>query len=127
HLARCDLVTLMVGELPELEGEMGAAYALAQGVDPAVAAAIREHYQPRGAADATAPTDAGALVAVADRLDTLVGGFAIGLTPTGAADPYGLRRACLGVLRTLLDRGLPLRLSDAFRAAHDGYAGVTLA
>ena len=87
---------------------------------------IREHYQPRGAADATAPGDAGALVAIADRLDTLVGCFAIGLTPTGAADPYGLRRACLGVLRTLLDRGFDLRLSDAFRAAYDGYGGVKL-
>jgi glycyl-tRNA synthetase beta chain len=126
HLAKCDLVTLMVGEFPELEGEMGRAYALAQGVSADVAGVIREHYQPRGAADATAPTDAGALVAVADRLDTLVGCFAIGLTPTGAADPYGLRRACLGVLRTLLDRGFDLRLSDAFRAAYDGYAGTKL-
>lgn len=126
HLCKCDLVTLMVGELPELEGEMGRAYALAQGVSPDVAAVIREHYQPRGAADATAPSDAGALVAIADRLDTLVGCFAIGLSPTGAADPYGLRRACLGVLRTLLDRGFALRLSDAFRAAYDGYGGVKL-
>ncbi len=126
HLAKCDLVTLMVGELPELEGEMGRAYALAQGVSPDVADVIREHYQPRGAADATAPTDAGALVAIADRLDTLVGCFAIGLTPTGAADPYGLRRACLGVLRTVLDRGFDLRLGDAFRAAYDGYTGVKL-
>jgi glycyl-tRNA synthetase beta chain len=126
HLAKCDLVTLMVGELPELEGEMGRAYALAQGVDAHVAGVIREHYQPRGAADATAPTDAGALVAIADRLDTLVGCFAVGLVPTGAADPYGLRRACLGVLRTILDRGFDLRLADAFRAAYDGYAGVKL-
>jgi glycyl-tRNA synthetase beta chain len=126
HLAKCDLVTLMVGEFPELEGEMGRAYALAQGVSADVAGVIREHYQPRGAADATAPTDAGALVAIADRLDTLVGCFAIGLVPTGAADPYGLRRACLGVLRTLLDRGFDLRLSDAFRAAYDGYAGTKL-
>jgi glycyl-tRNA synthetase beta chain len=126
HLAKCDLVTLMVGELPELEGEMGRAYALAQGVSPDVAGVIREHYQPKGAADATAPTDAGALVAIADRLDTLAGCFAIGLTPTGAADPYGLRRACLGVLRTVLDRGFDLRLEDAFRAAYDGYGGVKL-
>jgi glycyl-tRNA synthetase beta chain len=126
HLAKCDLVSLMVGELPELEGEMGRAYALAQGVSPDVAAVIREHYMPRGAADATAPSDAGALVAIADRLDTVVGCFAVGLTPTGAADPYGLRRACIGVLRTLLDRGFALRLSDAFRAAYDGYAGTKL-
>ena len=126
HVAKCDLVTLMVGELPELEGEMGRAYALAQGVSPDVAAVIREHYMPRGAAAPTAPSDAGALVAIADRLDTLAGCFAVGLTPTGAADPYGLRRACLGVLRTVLDRGFDLRLHDAFRAAYDGYAGVKL-
>ncbi|HSN98810.1 MAG TPA: glycine--tRNA ligase subunit beta [Candidatus Nanopelagicales bacterium] len=126
HLAKCDLVSLMVGEFPELEGEMGRAYALAQGVTPDVADVIRDHYQPRGAADATAPTAAAALVAAADRLDTLVGCFAIGLSPTGAADPYGLRRACLGVLRTLLDRGFDIRLTDAFRAAYDGYADVKL-
>jgi len=126
HLAKCDLVSLMVGELPELEGEMGRAYALAQGVSPDVADVIKTHYMPRGAADATAPTDAGALVAIADRLDTLVGCFAVGLVPTGAADPYGLRRACLGVLRTVLDRAFDLRLPDAFRAAYDGYAGVKL-
>lgn len=126
HLAKCDLVSLMVGEFPELEGEMGHAYALAQGVSPEVAGVIREHYAPKGAGDATAATDAGALVAIADRLDTLVGCFAVGITPTGATDPYGLRRACLGVLRTLLDRGFDLRLSDAFQAAYDGYTHVKL-
>ena len=126
HLAKCDLVSLMVGEFPELQGDMGSAYALAQGVDPAAAHVIRTHYMPKGAADHTAPTDAGALVAIADRLDTLVGCFAIGLTPTGAADPYGLRRACIGVLRTVLDRAFDLRLADAFRAAYDGYQGVAL-
>lgn len=126
HLAKCDLVTLMVGEFPELEGEMGRAYAIAQGVSPEVADVIRAHYAPRGAGDATAPTDAGALVAIADRLDTLVGCFAVGLTPTGAADPYGLRRACLGVLRTMQDRGFSLRLDDAFSATYDGYANVKL-
>jgi glycyl-tRNA synthetase beta chain len=126
HLAKCDLVTLMVGELPELEGEMGRAYALAQGVAPEVADAIREHTMPRGAAEPTAPSDAGALVAMADRLDTLAGCFAVGLTPTGAADPYGLRRAAIGVLRTLVDHGFDLRLSAAFRAAYDGYGNVAL-
>ena len=126
HVAKCDLVSLMVGEFPELEGEMGRAYALAQGTSPDVADVIREHYQPKGAQDATPPSDAGALVSIADRLDTIVGCFAIGLTPTGAADPYGLRRACLGILRTVLDRGFDLRISDAFRAAYDGYGGVSL-
>lgn len=126
HLAKSDLVSLMVGEFPELQGDMGAAYAKAQGVDPAVADVIRQHYMPKGAQDGTAPSDAGALAAIADRLDSLVGCFAIGLTPTGAADPYGLRRACLGALRTTLDRGFDLRLPDAFRAAYDGYEGVAL-
>jgi len=122
HVAKCDLVSLMVGEFPELEGEMGAAYAIAQGVSADVGEVIRGHYMPRGATDATAPTDASALVAMADRLDTLVGCFGIGQVPTGAADPYGLRRACLGVLRTMLDRGFDVRLTSMFAAAYDGYA-----
>lgn len=126
HLAKCDLVSLMVGEFPELEGEMGRAYALKQGVNPEVAEVIREHYQPKGAHDATPKSDAGALVSIADRLDTIVGCFAIGLTPTGATDPYGLRRACIGILRVMFDRGFDMRLSDAIRAAYDGYGGVTL-
>jgi glycyl-tRNA synthetase beta chain len=121
HLCKCDLVSLMVGEFPELQGEMGRAYAIAQGASPEVADVILAHYQPKGAGDTVAPTDAGALVAMADRLDTLAGCFAIGLSPTGATDPYGLRRACLGVLRTMLDRGLDLRLSVAFHAAYDGF------
>ena len=121
-LAKCDLVTLMVGELPELQGEMGQAYALAQGADPNVARVIAEHYLPRGADDDTAPSEAGALVAIADRIDTLVGCFAIGQIPTGAADPLGLRRAAIGVLRTLLDKGWDLSLSEAIAAAHAGYA-----
>lgn len=121
-LAKCDLVTLMVGELPELQGEMGQAYALAQGTDPNVARVIAEHYLPRGADDDTAPSEAGALVALADRIDTLVGCFAIGQIPTGAADPLGLRRAAIGVLRTLLDKGWDLSLSEAIAAAHAGYA-----
>ncbi|EYF03998.1 glycine--tRNA ligase subunit beta [Chondromyces apiculatus] len=126
HLAKCDLVSLMVGEFPELQGEMGRAYALAQGVDPAVADVIRDHYQPRGAADPTPAAPEAALVSIADRLDTLSGCFALGITPTGAADPYGLRRACIGVLRTLLDQGLDVRLSDAFRASYHTYDGIQL-
>jgi glycyl-tRNA synthetase beta chain len=125
-LAKCDLVTLMVGELPELQGEMGHAYALGQGVAPAVAEVISEHYQPRGADDPTAPSDAGALVALADRFDTLVGCFAIGQVPTGAADPLALRRAALGVLRTLLDKRWGLSLAAAVTAAHAAYAGIKL-
>jgi len=126
RLAKCDLVTWMVGEFPELQGEVGRAYALAQGVGSAVADCIRDHYLPRGAHDDTAPTQAAALVGLADRIDTLVGCFGIGLSPTGAADPYGLRRACIGTLRTLLDQKLDLRLRQAFAAAHGGYEATTL-
>jgi glycyl-tRNA synthetase beta chain len=125
-LCKCDLVTRMVGEFPELQGDVGRAYALKQGAEAAVADVIRDHYKPKGAADATAPSDAAALVALADRLDTLAGCFGVGLSPTGSADPFGLRRACIGSLRTLLDRDLDLRLADAFAAAHAGYEGVEL-
>ncbi len=126
-LAKCDLVTLMVGELPELQGEVGRAYALRHGLSPEVADAIRDHYLPRGGTDRIAPSHAAALVAIADRLDTLVGFFSIGLSPTGAADPFGLRRACIGLLRTLLDRGLDLDLRRAFRAAYQRYAKAEVA
>jgi len=122
HLAKCDLVSLMVGEFPELQGSVGRSYALAQGEDAPVADVIREHYRPKGAHDEPAETVAAALVALGDRLDTLIGCFGIGLRPTGTADPYALRRACLGVLRTLLARGLDLRVSDAValtKAAYD--------
>ena len=121
RLCKCDLVTWMVGEFPELQGEMGRAYALAQGESEAVADVIRDHYKPKGAADTTAPSNAAALVALADRFDTLVGCFAIGLSPSGTADPYGLRRACIAALRTLLDRSFDPSLSVIFRAAHQGY------
>ncbi len=126
RLAKCDLVSLMVGEFPELQGEMGHAYALAEGVPSEVADVIRDHYRPKGGSDETATAPAGALVALADRLDTLAGCFAIGLSPTGAADPYALRRACLGVLRTILDRGWALPLDRAFEAAYDGLEGIKL-
>ena len=126
HLAKCDLVSLMVGEFPELQGDMGMAYALAQGVAPEVASVIRDHYKPKGAHDETAKDDAAALVALADRLDTLVGCFAIGLSPTGAADPFALRRACLGVLRTMLDRGFDLSLGDLFGRAYDALEAIKL-
>lgn len=125
-LCKTDLVTLMVGELPELQGEMGRAYARAQGVDPRVCAAIVEHYQPRGADDPTAASDEGALLAVCDRIDTLTGCFAIGLVPSGAADPLALRRSAIGVCRTLIDRQWPLSLSAAFESAYAEYEGVKL-
>jgi len=125
-LAKCDLVTLMVGELPELQGEIGAVYAAKQGIAPDVAAAISEHYLPRGADDPTAPSDVGALLALADRFDSLVGCFAIGQVPTGTADPLALRRATLGILRTVFDKGWDLELSSAIRATLEGFANVKL-
>jgi glycyl-tRNA synthetase beta chain len=120
-LAKSDLVTLMVGEFPELQGEMGRAYALAQGEEPAVADVIREHYLPRGADDAPAPSDPGALVAVAERLDTLTGSCAVNVMPTGTADPLALRRAAIGLLRTVLVRGWDLSIPKAVAAAHAGF------
>ena len=105
HLCKFDLVALMVGEFPELQGQMGRAYAKSAGEADAVADAIRDHYRPAFATDDVASSDVSAAVALADRLDTLAGCFAVGLEPTGAADPYALRRACIAVLRTLLDKG----------------------
>ncbi len=125
-LAKCDLVTLMVGELPELQGEMGRAYAISQGCDPAVADVVAEHYLPRGAEDAPAPSDAGALVAIADRLDTLVGSCAVNVMPTGAADPLALRRAAMGVLRTIIHKQWDLVAPRAVLSAHAGFDSVRL-
>src|SRR5262249_5355824 len=128
HLCKFDLVSLMVGEFPELQGHMGRAYATHAGEPEAVANAIRDHYKPVGASDAVASDDVSACVALADRLDTLVGCFAIGLAPTGAADPYALRRACIAALRTILDLGASrpayarLRFGDLLAAAFDGVA-----
>lgn len=120
-LAKCDLVSLMVQEFPELQGEMGAAYAEQQGTSKAVARVIVEHYLPRGAEDAIAPSPAGALVALADRLDTLVGCFGVGLVPTGTADPLALRRASIGFLRTLLVHQRRAELGALVSAAYAGF------
>jgi glycyl-tRNA synthetase beta chain len=127
QLCKSDLVTLMVGEFPELQGHMGRAYATIGGEAPAVADAIRDHYKPVGAQDDVAPDDVAATVALADRLDTLVGCFSVGLAPTGTADPFALRRACIGALRTLLDRGYgALSFRDLVTSAYGGFDGVKL-
>lgn len=120
-LAKADLVTLTVGEFPELQGLMGAFYAQHDGEDERVARALAEHYQPRGAGDRVAPSPLGAILAVADRLDTLVGCFAVGLRPSGSEDPFGLRRTTLGLLRTLLHHGIRVSLTEAFARAWDAY------
>jgi glycyl-tRNA synthetase beta chain len=127
ELCKCDLVTLMVGEFPELQGHMGRSYAVAQGEPAAVADAVRDHYKPVGAHDTVASDDVAAVVALADRFDTLAGCFAVGLAPTGAADPFGLRRACIALLRTLMDRGYgALAFSEWIGRAYDGLASKKL-
>jgi glycyl-tRNA synthetase beta chain len=123
RLCKCDLLTLMVGEFPELQGHMGRAYAAARNEPRDVADAIRDHYRPVGAQDDVAPDDVSAMVGLADRLDTLAGCFAVGLSPTGAADPFALRRSCIGAIRIILDRGYaPLSFGGALGLAYDGYA-----
>ena len=110
ELCKCDLLTAMVGEFPELQGIMGTYYALADGEDTQVATAIREHYQPRGAGDELPATEIGTTLALADRLDTLAGIFAIGEKPTGTKDPFGLRRAAIGIVRIAIEKRLDLDL-----------------
>ncbi|MEX0734798.1 MAG: glycine--tRNA ligase subunit beta [Steroidobacteraceae bacterium] len=119
ELAKCDLLTAMVGEFPELQGIMGRYYALHDGEPDQVAAALAEQYLPRFAGDALPATGAGLALAVADKLDTLVGIFAIGQKPTGTKDPYGLRRSALGVLRILIETGIGLDLRELIRSALD--------
>ncbi|HZT03315.1 MAG TPA: glycine--tRNA ligase subunit beta [Steroidobacteraceae bacterium] len=108
QLCKCDLLTLMVGEFPELQGIMGTYYAIGDGEDAEVATAIREHYQPRSAGDGLPATETGTTLAIADKLDTLAGIFAIGEKPTGTKDPFGLRRAAIGVIRILIEKRLEL-------------------
>ena len=110
-LAKTDLLTDMVGEFPELQGIMGTYYARHDGESQEVAAAASEHYQPRYAGDALPVTATGTVVALADKLETLVGIWGIGLQPTGDKDPFALRRHALGILRMLIEKRLPLSLS----------------
>ena len=121
-LAKCDLLTGMVGEFPELQGVMGRYYAVHDGEPAEVAAALAEQYLPRFAGDALPATGAGLALAVADKLDTLVGVFAIGQKPTGTRDPYGLRRSALGVLRILIETGIAVDLRELIRSALDSVA-----
>jgi glycyl-tRNA synthetase beta chain len=112
RLAKADLLTEVVGEFPELQGLMGKYYALAQGEDASVAAASEEHYKPQGPADRVPTDPVSVAVALADKIDTLVGFWAIDEKPTGSKDPYALRRAALGVIRIVLENQLRLRLAD---------------
>ncbi len=119
-LAKTDLLTEMVGEFPELQGVMGDTYARHGGEALSVATAIREQYLPRFSGDEVPKTDEGAILALADRLDSLAGCFGVGLRPTGTADPYALRRACQGVISIILDRGYHLSLSSMLERAVAG-------
>lgn len=122
RLAKADLITEMVGEFPELQGVMGRYYALRDGEHADVAQAIAEHYSPLGPGDRCPTAPVSVAVALADKIDTLVGFFAIGERPTGSKDPYALRRAALGVIRLVLENGLRLRLGPVFHAAGHLYA-----
>ncbi|MBM3947482.1 MAG: glycine--tRNA ligase subunit beta, partial [SAR202 cluster bacterium] len=110
RLCKADLASHMVAELPELQGVMGALYALRDGEDPAVAEAIENHYRPRAAGDPIPETHGARLLALADRLDLLVAAFSLGFLPTGSSDPFGLRRAAAGVVALLQELPTELEL-----------------
>ncbi len=121
HLCKADLVTEMVNEFPELQGIMGGYYALADGEDKAVAEAIAEHYSPQGPSDNCPQSPTSVLVALADKIDNLVGFFAIGERPTGSRDPFALRRAALGIIRLIIENGLRIRLAPLLWEAIELY------
>jgi glycyl-tRNA synthetase beta chain len=123
HLAKADLLTEVVGEFPEVQGLMGKYYALAQGEDASVAAACEEHYKPQGPADRVPTDPVSVAVALADKIDTLVGFWAIDEKPTGSKDPYALRRAALGVIRLIADNALRLSL---VKVAASALAGLSV-
>ena len=125
RLAKADLLTDMVGEFPELQGVMGRYYALNDGLDAAVADAIEDHYKPRFAGDALPRGPIGCVVALADKLETLVGLFGIGSLPTGEKDPYALRRHALGVIRMLVEKQLPLDLPPLLQTAAQTFTSAT--
>jgi glycyl-tRNA synthetase beta chain len=124
ELAKADLLTDMVGEFPELQGTMGRYYALHDGLPAAVADAIEDHYKPRFAGDSLPRGTVGVVVALADKLETLVGMFGIGNLPTGERDPFALRRHALGVIRMLIDKALPLELDALLAAAVPAFGSL---
>jgi glycyl-tRNA synthetase beta chain len=124
QLAKADLVTEMVGEFPELQGLMGRYYAAHDGEAPDVAAAIEQHYWPKAAGGALPEAPVAQAVALADKLEAMAGLFGIGQVPTGDKDPFGLRRAALGIVRTLVERGHAISLSSLVTMAFDAFASV---
>lgn len=123
-LAKADLVTNMVYEFPELQGIMGRYYALLSGENENVAQAIAEHYQPRFASDSIPQSYGGALVSIADKIDTIVGCFAIGIEPTGSQDPYALRRQAMGIIQIIVGLNLEINLDELILSALENYRGV---
>jgi glycyl-tRNA synthetase beta chain len=119
RLAKADLVSGMVGEFPELEGLMGRYYALDQGIDAEVADAIRDHYKPKGPSDSLPISKVGQAVALADKLDTLIGFWVIDEKPTGSKDPYALRRAALGIVRSAIECSQRLPIIDLIETHYD--------
>lgn len=117
ELAKCDLATEMVREFPELQGIVGGLYARAQGEPEEVADAVYDHYRPVGLDDPIPRNLTGCAIALADKLDSIVGCFAVGVVPTGSSDPYALRRAALGIVKIILERKFPVSLSLAIGAA----------
>lgn len=124
QLAKCDLLTDMVGEFPELQGVMGGYYARHDGLGDELALAIEDHYRPRFAGDELPRNDVGLVVALADKLETLVGMFGIGNVPTGERDPFALRRHALGVVRMLIEANLPMSLQVLIAQAHSVFNGL---
>ncbi len=121
ELSKCDLVTSMVGEFADLQGLMGSYYAANDGETPEVAQAIHEQYQPRFAGDDLPASETGAILAVADKLDTMVGLFGIGQPPTGSKDPFALRRSAIGILRILVEKPLELDLKWLTKASVESF------
>jgi len=126
QLAKADLVTQMVKEFPELQGQMGYYYALSSGEPVAVATGLREHYQPKGAGDTLPTTLTGQIIAISDRIDTLVGIFGLGIVPTGSSDPFALRRAATGVVQIAWESGFALDLPKLLQEAIAIYAEKNL-
>ncbi len=114
-LCKADLVTGMVGEFPKLQGIVGREYARISGESPEVAEAINEHYLPAFAGDRLPSSPVGDIISIADKMDTIVGSFGIGLVPTGTADPFGLRRQALGIIRIILEKNYPISLRELIR------------
>jgi len=118
-IVKADLLTHMVGEFPELQGTMGRIYAQVQGEHPDVAASIEEHYLPSSVDGALPQTQLGSIIAIADKIDSVVSFFSVGITPTGNLDPYALRRQTLGIIKIIIDRKLHIPLHGLFSAAYE--------